>query len=244
MRKLILNLLFVFIVMGFASALTVEDYGTFRTKDCINLIQVCDNCTYNNITSVITPNSTSSITVEKVMTKSGIQYNYTYCDTNQIGKYTVNGKGDNDGILSAWAYTFTVNTLGREYTIAQSITYTLFFIFVFIIFLLTLFFGFKMPNNELRNEDGRIIQLNWNKYAKWGLFAVAYICSFALMYFAWNLSYAFLGFSAMTNFFSVGFKILIMGAIPIFVIGTIIMAANYLTDWKMYDKLMKGLTVR
>lgn len=108
----------------------VQTLGTFPQGSCINLKQICSNCTYNNITTIISPNSTQLLG-EKSMTKVGTDYNYTFCNTTLIGQYIVNGKGDLDGVLTVWTYNFFVTPTGYEVSIANSI----------VMFFLILLFG-------------------------------------------------------------------------------------------------------
>ena len=57
--------------------------GIFKAGDNVSLIQLCDDCTYNNITSIIYPNGTIALG-EAEMTKDGTQYNYTYLPILEI----------------------------------------------------------------------------------------------------------------------------------------------------------------
>lgn len=90
-----------------------ETLGVFKQGTCINLLQSCSNCTYNNITSVIAPNSDTALT-EVEMTRTGTLYNYNFCSTSQIGKYIVNGFGNDDGIISTWTYDFEITPSGYK----------------------------------------------------------------------------------------------------------------------------------
>jgi len=89
--------------------------GLKKSGDCIELIQTCSNCTFNNISSVILPDGTSNTTI-LIMTKSDTYYNYTYCNTIDVGKYIVNGWGDLDGKDTVWSYTFDVTHNGKSDT--------------------------------------------------------------------------------------------------------------------------------
>jgi len=103
------------IVMTLMMVITVSasqgSLGTFKQNSCINLLQTCANCSYNKITSVILPNGNKDLG-EVTMTANGTEYNYSYCNTNQIGIYTVNGKGDPDGVQDIWIYNFTISPTG------------------------------------------------------------------------------------------------------------------------------------
>lgn len=116
-----------------------KNLGTFKLGDDINLIQTCSNCTFNNITSVLSPNSTQTIG-EFAMTQTGTIYNFTLSSNNitNLGTYIVNGFGDLDGIDSIWSYTFILTQSGAE-KINQGEGIVLFGI-ILILILVTIFF--------------------------------------------------------------------------------------------------------
>jgi len=89
----------------------VQSLGVYKQNDCIILKQICSNCTYNNITSIISPNGVQIVN-QVAMTKVGTDFNYSFCSTNVIGDYIVNGKGDLDGQVTAWSYSFTITPTG------------------------------------------------------------------------------------------------------------------------------------
>lgn len=108
-------LLLIIVMMSIISLTTAQQttLGTFKQNDCVNLIQSCDNCTYTNITQVNYPNSTIAIS-NKVMTKSGFNYNYSFCSTKPTGDYIVYGVSDLDGKHTVWAYNFMITPSGKE----------------------------------------------------------------------------------------------------------------------------------
>jgi len=108
-RILIVFMLGIFLI----SMVAAEDttFGTYKQRDCIDLIQTCSSCSYVNILSVNYPNSTTAIT-NKAMTKSGSKYNYTFCQTDIIGTYVVSGEGDVDGTDTVFAYDFEITPSG------------------------------------------------------------------------------------------------------------------------------------
>jgi len=145
MKKLILLLMFVILFSSFASA--VEDLGTFKQHDCVKLKQLCSNCSYVNITSVIYPNSSEAMG-EVVMTKSGTDYNHTFCNSSATGTYIVNGFGDDDGEDQVFAYTFQINPSGeKNFSVLDNSMFLMFMGFGLVILILGLtlsnkWFGF------------------------------------------------------------------------------------------------------
>ena len=92
----------------FASA-EVQTLPPVKQNTCVNLPQLEFNTTYQNLTFVQKP-SKKIVLIGKYMNRNGYTYNYTYCDTTELGDYVVNGCSD----LSCWAYDFTVSPSGND----------------------------------------------------------------------------------------------------------------------------------
>ena len=91
----------------------IENLGTFKQYDCIELFQSCSNCSFSNLTSVTYPNGTKD-PINILMTKSGLEYNYTYCKTTTLGDYIINGFSDADGENTVWAYNMSISPSGTN----------------------------------------------------------------------------------------------------------------------------------
>lgn len=111
--KLFFLVLSVTIFLSFNVSASISNFGTFQDNKCINLLQTCADCTFNNISSIIYPDATQA-SVQRAMTKSGIEYSYSFCNTSQLGSYTVNGHGDPAGVDTAWNYNFQVTPSGQK----------------------------------------------------------------------------------------------------------------------------------
>lgn len=109
--KKIMILILLCLIIPIVNA-EVQHLGTVKQGDCITLPQTCSNCTYVNISAITYPNKTT-INNEWKMTKSGIMFNYSYCNTNILGQYIVDGHGDIDGIDTAFGYDFEVTGNGK-----------------------------------------------------------------------------------------------------------------------------------
>jgi len=130
-----LILLCVALIIGvsFVSA-TETQMGVYQKGECISLIQLCGDCTYNNITSIQYPNETKII-LDAEMTKRGTEYNYTYCFPDLNGRFNINGVGDLGGSDTVWAYTLTLTPNGEEATTPKLLFHYggIFILFIFFI---------------------------------------------------------------------------------------------------------------
>ena len=115
MNNKILGGIVLLILLLPTMALGLEELGTFKTGEDITLMQTCASCTYNNITSVVAPDSTELIG-EVAMVKSGTKYTYSLGSGNvtQIGTYKVHGVGDLNGVDDVWVYTFNANPIEND----------------------------------------------------------------------------------------------------------------------------------
>lgn len=141
MKKLNFVPLFLFflVLSSFFVAAAVENLGTFKKGESVRLIQNCASCSYNNITSVLYPNSSTSIG-SVLMTKIGSEFNYTLIGnfTNVSGRYIVNGFGDANGTATSWSYEFYITPSGAPQTEARTsaVTRTIYFIFFLAVLLI------------------------------------------------------------------------------------------------------------
>lgn len=150
--------------------------GTFEQDREVILIQLCANCTFNNITSVISSNSTELIT-NVVMTRDGTNYNYTLLsnNTNVLGSYNVNGFGDPNGVNEVWAYTFDVTKNGTVLETSESLIFILLTLAFFVFFLLSFYFALATPYSNEANNQGMVIKVTKLKYVKLFFIMLSYI---------------------------------------------------------------------
>ena len=77
------------------------------------------------------------------MTKTGTDYNYTFCDTESLGEYSYTTCGDKDGVVSCEDITFESTPSGR--TGNSNIAFMIILILVIYAVTLIAFFGRNIP---------------------------------------------------------------------------------------------------
>lgn len=171
--KSLLGLLFIFTIISCTYA-EQQSFGTFKQNSCINLIQTCDNCTYNNITKIVAPNSNIALQ-DLTMTKIGTVYNLSFCSTSQIGTYVVNGVGDLDGVDTVWNYSFEITPSG--------FTDTLGFYFLLIVILgAVIGLGFFI-------KDGWFVVIGGMSFVILGVYSInSGIAGFRDMFLTWAVA--------------------------------------------------------
>lgn len=173
-KKILMCLLLLMMILPLASA-AFTSLGTFPTKEDVRLVQLCGDCTYNNITSIVYPNSSVALSGLQ-MTKDGTEFFYLLdaAYVEDSGTYTVNGVGDPAGADTIWAYMFTITSTGTDLTIGEAVLYILLAISVFGIFLISLYFNITIPYRNKQNDYGQIINITKTKYLKIGLIWITY----------------------------------------------------------------------
>lgn len=140
MKKLLIIFLFLFLVPLINAE--QQSLGTFKSGTKIILVQICSNCTYNNISSLIYPNGTSILNNIN-MTRSGTYYYFTLNNNQTVerGRYIINGFGDLNGGLTVWSYDLTVTGSGDT---QASDGLSIFIFILFIIISIGLLYSFVM----------------------------------------------------------------------------------------------------
>lgn len=206
--------------------------GGKERGQCIELPQTCANCTYNNITSILYPNSTEALS-EVAMTKDNTEYNYTFCDTTTLGTYIVNGKGDPDGDTEVWVYEFEITPTGNQLNSSQGFMYIFMLIVMIGLLLFSLYGSLKIPWQNERNMVGEVLRINWKKYLKMFSIGMSYVFLLWVVFLAWNLSWAYLQMQGLSTFFRYVYTLLMGLGLPIFATMVIISAVTYINDKKI-----------
>jgi hypothetical protein len=111
-----ISYVFIFILLSLTciSATDIKSLPyPIKQNNTANLIQGCDGSTYSNITSILYPNTLFALIGEYPMNvSSDDNYNFSFTDTQSIGKYIVYGHCDENGVDTNWAYDFEVTPSG------------------------------------------------------------------------------------------------------------------------------------
>lgn len=112
-NKIFLFVLGIILFIGFTSA-SINDLGYYSPNTCIELLQTCQGCSFNNISSIMISNGGNNPVIihyspNLAMSSSDTYtYNVTFCNTTVLGTYFVNGVGNDGGTTSSWTYQFEI----------------------------------------------------------------------------------------------------------------------------------------
>jgi len=238
------NYLFLLFGILFISLVSAQSLGTFPQDFSVNLIQICDNCTSVNVTSVLFPNSSFALEGNNAMTQTGQVYNYTFSRTTTLGVYQYTTCGDLNGIQTCNSVDFTITKEGYPLSTAQATIYAVFF-FVLIFFFIITIFGINMlPSSNTTDEEGKIMSISYLKYFRSVLWFFEWMFLLAIMFLASNLGYAYLGEELFASVFFNIFRIMfaVTPAVVLVWIGWILVRAYQ--DRQFQNILNRGLFPR
>lgn len=239
-------LLFLFVTMCILQIVTAEidltngGKSALKKETCVELQQTCDNCTYVNLTSVTYPNSTS-VYFNKAMTKNGVKYNYSFCDTTPIGSYLFSVLGDKNGVADTEEGKFEITYTGDSLNTQKSILYVALLAVLVFFFILIIYFTGKLPSSETRNEEGALIDINNLKYFGSVLLFADWMILIAIFYITSNLAFAYLGEVLFAKILFTFFRICFVLTLPLVVIWFIWIFYQIFKDKKLKRMISKGI---
>ena len=135
MKKIYL-LMFAILFISLASATT---WGIYKQDNCVNLITICplDSCNVTTLQAITYPNSTIAIS-DVSATHTGTVWNYTFCNTDSLGTYTVYVYSTNSTANESFIGDFEITPDGKDFSIGKAISYIGF------IFVLLFIFGLSL----------------------------------------------------------------------------------------------------
>jgi hypothetical protein len=246
MDKKELCLLFAVVIFLFlieTSFAEVETLGVFKQNDCVGLLQTCSNCTFSNLTSVILPNGTQEL-ISKLMTKHGMEYNYTYCNTSAMGTYIANGYSDVDGINTVWAYDFEITPSGANITTSQGIIYLIFLVIIFFIFGLCVYGSFKLPWRDIINDEGMIMSKNDLKWVKLFCMVGTYLTFLFITAIVYTLSDNFLYWGNASGYAESVYRVTLAFLYPIMILLPWVVIYLIFQEKKVKKLIERGLPYR
>ena len=236
MKKIMLMFMLVMMISLVSAAFT--SLGVYPQNQEIELIQLCDDCTYNNITSIVYPNGSIAAS-DLAMDQVGNQWNYTYTDTSTGGIYHVNGVGDEGGSDSVWAYTFEITETGDSLTTGEAIIYVFLLIFVSIIFAITLGLAINIKGGNSINWKGDVMMVNWFKYLKFVCIGVSYVMGIFILGIFIQISRNYLSLGGITKFFEWLYWLGMGSMYPIMIVLCVMMIVLFVADKKKHKELLR-----
>jgi len=188
-----------------ASTINIGDYVVSAEQGkCFNIPTSCDNCTEINIT-ILYPNGTEVVTDGIMTTLDGYHYNYTFCDTNETGRYWFYYHYLDDGIYPTtdgdW---LIINPSGYTLRDAQAIIYLGVLGMILILLLISLFGTFTVEQY----------------IGKFALYLTTHVLFIIWTFSVWQVTNAFLiGFIGLAGIFKILFYVSIISFFPMIILS-------------------------
>ncbi len=239
MKKIFIFLISLFLIVSFASA--QGSIGNVLRGTSINVTQICSNCTYVNLTSVVYPNNTYAFLGQYSMTMNGENFYYVWNDTNTIGEYFYTTCGDLNGVNTCQSVNFEVTESNRVLSTSSAILYASFFAILFFLFFLNMWFINKLPSQNTKDEEGKLISISYLKYLRGGLWFLEYIFFVVIFFVASNLAFTYLNEQLFANVLFVIYRIAFVLAPAIVIIWIGWTFAKIAQDKRFWKMLQRGI---
>jgi len=246
MKKIYLTLMTLIILSMALPMINSASIDEVERYECVELYQLCENCTYNNISTVLYPNKSIAVS-NKNMTTSAARttyYNYTFCDTDAMGIYTVNGFGDLDGVKTTWTYTFEVTGTGHKFTESESIFYVAMLGLLVFFFIVDLYAIGKLPKGNDTDDYGMVLGINKLKYLRPVLFFVAWGLLLSITFTSSNVAIAYIGGGLFGQLLFNLYRIMMVLTLPMFLVFFGFIFIQVFRDNEMKKLLERGIDIQ
>ncbi len=241
LKKNILLLTLVLIILPLVTSMSSIPPSE-QNKD-ISLIQVCDNCTFVNVTTVRLPNTTI-VNINGNMTEFQNTYNFTFGTTELLGTYIYTTCGDPDGIFTCESSDFVITATGSILSTGESIIYIIFLIAIIFTFCLCLYGATVIPFKDGRNPEGRIISINDLKYLKIVLIVFSYLLLMFIFGITRSITANYLFTNGAHKVFNFLYFVMFSFLWPGMVLALLLTVIYFLNGVKLKKALNRGVPIR
>lgn len=135
---------------------------------------------------------------------------------------------------------FEVTSTGTDFSVEKSILYLGLFSILIFLFIINIGVIPFLPQKNERDDDGKIIDINWLAYLKPILYVTAYLLIVAIIFAGSNLAYAYLGSSFFGELLFKLYYIMIVMMLPMTTIWFIWLFYSIFQDKKLKKALERG----
>jgi hypothetical protein len=238
-------LLTIIIGMFFFSLISVSAFDAHKQNTDYDLTISHNLATSCQTTWIRLPNGSQNI-LNLDMTKDGTTFYSTITSGNfsSLGTTCLGISCTDGSTTEVGSKCIDVNPQGFELREDSGIIYAVSLLIVLIIFLITLYYGITIPWANQRSPDGHILHIDYKKYMKMALLFISYLILTFLFAMGKGMSYAFLQSTEAYGFFNIGFGILLIGIMPVFITMFYFTVMAAIFDKKVQRAIERGLPVR
>lgn len=181
------------------------------------------------------------------MTQDGGLFTYQLLanETVEVGSYEFPVTCCDTGNKCATRYlTFTITPSGAIGSSGEAITYTILILVVLVLLILSIIGAVKTNGDDKYDIGGNLLDLNYGKYLKMGLFFLSVLFLWFLLFLGWQTAEKILMFSFMLTIFHTCFMILTYLLAPVFIVFVILALIKWTADLKLWKLAERGLKER
>ena len=245
MKKCLIIVIFVILlittllIIPLASAL---DYPTHKQNTELQFSITSNNATQCNLTSINAP-AGNVITINQIGTRSSQTFNFTVGGGNysEFGSYCHNIECYDGSTINSGDECYEVNYFGKELTSSQATIYIgLLGILIFTLFIS--FFGINaLPASNTKDEEGRILSINYLKHFRLVLWLVSYFLLIAIIYLSSNIAFAFLSEQLFAKLLFAIFTVLLVLSPVVVIVLMISFFVKFFHDKEFQRMLNRGI---
>lgn len=223
MKKLFFITLLMILLISMVSAEGIQNQE-------YNLKLSCEGYTCSSINiTIFYPDSTIFINNEQMEDNSYYaNYSFTPTENGEYLYFYSDGTNSSEGILK-------VSPTGNDIDTAEGIIYFMVLVILFFLLSICTYGAFSIQGENVKNNDQEIIQVNWKKYLKIFCIAMAYTFFIMVIWFIWNLVYAYSDWYQLNNIFHLLFRILYAAIIPLVLVISVYSIAKFKDDKKINE---------
>jgi len=236
--KRCLILLTILLILPLVSSL---DFPHHKQDTTLEFSITSNNGTQCNLTKINSPYGI--ITINQIGTKSFQTFNFSINGANysEYGTYCHNLECTDSVKIVSGEKCYEINYFGKELTSSQATIYLgLLGILIFALFAIFFGMGF-LPKENTKDEQGRILQVNYLKHFRLVLWLFAYFLLIAIMYLSSNVAFAFLPAQLFAKvLFAIFVVLMAVSPVVILVLG-ISFFVKFFHDKEFQNMLNRGI---
>jgi len=238
MRKFYSLLILLVLIIPLISAL---DYQKHKTDTDLTFSITSNNATGCNLTTINSPSNITTINQEGTKTSQTFTFIIDKGNYSTFGVYCHNIECTDGTNVESGDKCYEVNYFGKELTSSQSTLYLgLLGILIFTLFIS--FMGIRqLPDDNAKDEYGRIISINYLKHFRLVLWLVSYFLFIGIIYLSSNIAFAFLSEQLFAKLLFAIFTILLALAPVVIICLMISFFVKFFHDKEFQGMLNRGI---
>jgi len=241
-KKILTTFILSILLLSFVSAF--DDIGTYKINECVTIRQSCSSCSYVNISISEPPSGNFNISNDAMNKIGGGAWNYSYCNTDTIGRYDIIGEGDISGVATSFnSMSFFISSTGEDLDISDAVLYLVMILFLCSLFGFLLYILGKIPR-DIRGEDDFIIDVSKLAYLRPVVLGLCWILLTSIMFIVANIAVGFLTAGLIGKFLFTIFRLMGLSNLVIIPLCIIKMIQRIAMSKEMMGMIERGVEFR